>query len=91
MEFEWGEEKATKNYLKHSVRFSQITPAFFDPLRIEAPDFTHTEERYHLIGQIQGRIVFIVYTWREDRIRIISARKATNYEQKIYHTGHENE
>ena len=87
MEFEWDEQKAQGNILKHRIHFRQVIPAFFDPFRLEYADPEQSEERIRLIGQVQGRIVFVVYTWRGDAVRIISARKATKDEREKYNTG----
>ncbi|MCB0000168.1 MAG: BrnT family toxin [Anaerolineales bacterium] len=87
MEFEWDDYKEQSNYSKHRIRFRQIIPAFFDPRRLEYEDPEQSEERIRLIGQVHGRVVFVVYTWRGENVRIISARKATKDEQEKYNAG----
>lgn len=87
MEFEWDEQKAQSNVKKHRVHFRQVIPAFFDPFRLEYVDPELAEERFRLIGEVQGRLVFIVYTWRDNAVRIISARKATKDEREKYYAG----
>ena len=87
MEFEWDEQKAQSNQRKHGVHFRQVLPVFFDQFRLESEDTFTAEERYRLIGLARGRILFVVYTWRGDVVRIISARKATKDERKKYNEG----
>lgn len=87
MEFEWDEKKAKSNVTRHRIHFQQVIPVFFDPFRLEDEDRTQSEERYRLIGHVHGRVLFVVYTWRGDNIRIISARKATKDERERYYTG----
>lgn len=89
MEFEWDDEKEKKNIKKHKISFSAAATVFADDYRIEIPDEEHSgeEERYKVIGKINNAvtIVLVVYTPREDRIRIISARKANFAERKMYY------
>jgi uncharacterized protein len=87
MEFEWDEKKAQSNVARHRIHFQQVLPVFFDPFRLEDEDRRYTEERFRLIGQAHGRVLFVVYTWRGDNIRIISARKATKDERERYYQG----
>ncbi|MCA9964787.1 MAG: BrnT family toxin [Anaerolineales bacterium] len=85
MEFEWDSNKAKRNLENHGVDFQDAILAFFDPHKLEDIDDFLDEERYRLIGIANGRLLLIVYTWREDRIRMISARKATRYERQQYY------
>lgn len=85
--FEWDPNKATKNLRKHGVSFEEATTAFTDPLSITIRDPLHSdqEDRFILIGMSnKNRLWVIVHTDRQDRIRIISARKATKKERKQY-------
>ncbi len=84
-EFEWDEEKAKKNFQKHGVTFKTAAKVFLDEKRIEIYDFIHSinENRYITIG-LAGKILFVVYTERNPRIRIISARVATAEERSLY-------
>ena len=86
MEFEWDDYKANINLQKHHVDFQDAIRVFFDPNRIENDDDFVDEERYRVIGKANNYILLVVYTWREDRIRIISARKATKYERQQYYS-----
>lgn len=84
-EFEWDHNKATINLDKHGVDFVDAATVFDDSNAVTIDDPDHNEERFVTIGiDAYGRILVVVYTWRGDFIRIISARKATKYEQKQY-------
>jgi len=82
--FEWDPEKARLNVKRHGVSFDEASTAFRDPLSrtIDDPLHSDDEERFVLIGQShKGRTLVVVHTERADRIRIISARVATNKER----------
>ncbi len=85
MEFEWDEQKASLNLQKHLIDFRDAALVFFDSNRLDDEGYNTLEERYRTIGLVRGRVIFVVYTWREERIRIISARKATQYERQKYY------
>ncbi|MEP7148977.1 MAG: BrnT family toxin [Acidobacteriota bacterium] len=85
--FEWDETKAKNNLTKHRVSFAEAESVFYDPesITIDDPDHSGGEQRYVDVGtSSQNRILVVVYTEREDRIRIITVRKATRTERKIY-------
>lgn len=84
--FEWDEEKNRINLHKHGVDFTDAAQIFFDENRIERLDKFHSddEDRWQVIGMVDD-ILFVVYTEREDRTRIISARKAKPKERRIYY------
>lgn len=84
--FEWDSEKARINKRKHKVSFKTAAKVFFDVNRIELRDEEHSddEDRWQVIGKVDD-ILFVVYTDREDRTRIISARKADRDERRIYY------
>ncbi len=85
MSFEWDHNKATINLDKHGVDFVDAATVFDDSNAVTIDDPDHNEERFVTIGMdAYGRILVVVYTWRGNVIRIISARKATKYEQKQY-------
>ena len=87
MEFEWDPNKATSNLAKHNVSFHEASTAFGDSLALtfSDPDHSDNEARYITIGEsIQGRLLSICHIDLEQRIRIISARKVTRRERKIY-------
>jgi uncharacterized protein len=86
-EFEWDDEKAISDLKKHDVSFEEGATIFNDPLitTIFDPDHSEGEESYISMGiSVQGRLLVVVHTEREERIRLISYRKATNAERKTY-------
>lgn len=86
MRFEWDEEKAATNWKKHRVNFFNATRVFEDENRIEYYDTAHSDEedRYITIGMADD-VLFVVYVERRERIRIISARRATRKERRLYY------
>jgi len=85
VEFEWDSQKAISNLKKHGVDFAEAVAVLEDEMAITIPDNYPDEERFITIGMDSlGRILVVVYTWRETRIRIISARKATAKEIRQY-------
>ena len=83
--FEWDELKAKANKSKHGISFADTFAVFEDPNAVTLEDFRQSEQRFVTIGMDAfGRILVVVYTWREDNIRIISARKAVRYEVRQY-------
>ncbi|MGE5776815.1 MAG: BrnT family toxin [Chloroflexota bacterium] len=86
-EFEWDDEKAKKNLKKHGVSFEEAATIFNDPrvATIFDPDHSEKEERFVSLGMsfIQ-RLLSVIHTNRAERIRLISARKATKTERKAY-------
>ena len=89
MLFEWDEEKAAANLIKHGVSFQDAVLVFNDEYYIEYYDKAHSidEDRYNVIGKVD-EVLFVVYTERRNRIRIISARIATPYERGLYYDRH---
>lgn len=84
MSFEWDENKNKLNYEKHGIDFLLATEVFSDPLAIETTRVINGEERFQLIGAIEGCIFSVAYTMRKNNIRLISARLASKKERKIY-------
>jgi len=85
--FEWDAAKAAENWRRHGVTFPQGGDALCDPFAIEEIDDRedYGEERFVIVGRVEGNVLlFVVYTEREEQIRIISARRATQYEQDDY-------
>ena len=85
--FEWDDAKAAANLAKHGVTFEMAVDAFRDPFAIEWIDRNQNadEYRYALLGTDDGRVLFVAFTQRDERIRIISARGATRHERRKYH------
>ncbi len=87
LSFEWDLNKARRNLRTHSVSFDEASTAFSDTLSITIYDPLHSEkeERMIMIGNShRNRLLVIVHTERRDKVRIISARKATKNERKQY-------
>jgi len=83
--FEWDELKAKDNKSKHGISFADTFAVFEDPNAVTIEDSRQGEHRYVTIGMDAfGRVLVVVYTWRADNIRIISARKAVRYEVRQY-------
>jgi len=87
LEFEGDDEKAATNLRLHGVSFEWAKGVFNDPFAIERLDdrFAYGEARLIIVGLVGGHILHVVYTEREDRIRLISARRATKNEQDDYY------
>ena len=85
--FEWDDRKAAANRTRHGIGFETARKAFKDPFAVDEPDDrdVYGEDRFTLIGMADDRLLFVAYTMRENRIRIISARGAEPYEHRIYH------
>lgn len=85
--FEWDPIKAKKNIKIHGVSFDETSTAFKDTLSLTIYDPLHSDEEDRLIligNSYKNRLLVIVHTERGDKIRIISARKATKNERKQY-------
>jgi uncharacterized DUF497 family protein len=90
MKFEWDPRKAILNLRKHGVSFEETTTAFRDPLSVTAPDLTHSSAEYRFVTfglSSKGKLLAISHTERGESIRIITARRSTKEERKIYEEG----
>jgi uncharacterized DUF497 family protein len=89
VEFEWDPAKAHTNLRKHKVPFLIACEAFKDSSAIERPDTSsdYDEERWIVLGRVNHTILSVVLTYREQRIRLIPARRANGNEQRTYWTG----
>jgi hypothetical protein len=88
--FEWDEEKSQNNFRKHKVSFEEAKSVFNDPFALTIQDPKHSigEYRYIDIGySSKGRILVVAYSERRSNIRIISCRRATKLEQRVYEKG----
>jgi len=86
LSFTWNEDKAVENYAKHGVSFELATLVFRDPFAAERVDNRrdYGEERFIIIGMARDVVLFVVYTERDDHVRLISARRATKHESDDY-------
>lgn len=86
MRFEWDATKASLNFLKHRVTFGEAIEVFYDPNALEDYDAEHStsETRIYITGFSSRRLLFVVFTEDNDKVRIISARKATKVEREFY-------
>ena len=85
--FKWDEAKAEANYLRHGVLFAVAVRAFSDPDRKTVDAFRQVdgEARERVVGRIEDYIFTVVYTCREETVRVISARRASRDERRFYH------
>ena len=87
MKFEWDEAKAKSNFRAHGVSFELAKTVFEDAFAVDRIDNreAYGEERFVIIGIAEGQVLlFVAYTERGERTRIISARRATKHEQDFY-------
>jgi len=90
MKIEWDPKKAKSNFEKHGVSFEEEATALSDPMAATGadPDHSLSEERYVTFGVSEkGRLVVVSHTEKDQTIRIISARKASKGERKLYEEG----
>ncbi len=87
IEFEWNEQKRLSNLQKYGIDFIRAYQ-IFDGFTVEFGDnrYDYGEDRYIAVGEINGQILTVVYTYRGDVIRLISARQATRYERNLYYS-----
>ena len=87
LQFEWDDRKARTNLAKHAVSFGEATTVFADDRSLTIPDPEHSkvEERFIVLGRShQRRLLVVVYTERGDKVRLISARRASRNEREQY-------
>lgn len=91
MAYEWDADKAKANLIKHYIRFADAVTALEDERALTIRDTDREdEERWVTLGMDAfGRVLIVVYTWRADSIRLISARLATARERRQYEKGDE--
>lgn len=86
IEFDWDEANKNKNWKKHGVRDQECEEVFFDPKKKVLKNIIHSldEERYILLGQTKlKRLLFVVFTIRKNKIRVISARDLNKKRKKF--------
>jgi uncharacterized DUF497 family protein len=86
MRFVWDKTKARNNLAKHGVSFAEATRVFEDAFAIEFLDDRqdYGEERFVIFGMVDGEVLYVAYTERDETIRMISARRATKDEEENY-------
>jgi uncharacterized DUF497 family protein len=86
--YEWDPAKAGANYRKHKVHFADAVAVFSDEAAVTIEDEDHEERRFATLDMDAfARVLVVVYTWRGQDIRLISARKATASERERYLQG----
>lgn len=90
LEFEWDDEKDRRNRAKHGLSFEEAKAVFRDPFALELIDtrFDYGEERFITIGMGARGVLTVVNTQRGERVRLISARRATKEEALAYAENH---
>jgi uncharacterized DUF497 family protein len=85
--FQWDDTKAADNYAAHSVRFKAARDVFKDPFALEWLDDRepYGEDRFVILGMAENRLLYVAYTMKGDKIRMISARGAELHERRQYH------
>ena len=84
-EFEWDEDKRQFNAQKHLIDFADAVDIFQgDTVTVEDDRFDYGEQRFITLGLLKGLVIAVTHTERGDVTRLISARKATKYEQITY-------
>ncbi len=87
MHFEWDEQKRITNLDKHGLDFVEAS-AIFETPHVVVPSAHSSEERKLAIGMLEGRFVTVVYTMRNEAIRIISLRMSRHEEKQEYQKLH---
>ena len=91
IQFQWNDEKAIENLVKHRISFEEAAQAFYDPDALIRKDrIENGEQRWHLLGKALQQILLVVHTVIDEQdqsIRIISARKADRNERHLYQEG----
>lgn len=86
-DFEWDEDKANANLVKHGVSFAEAATVFADPLAVYLDDGSGTERMVVVGMSLRDRVLYVVHAERKTRDRIISARPATRAERQVYESG----
>lgn len=88
MKLEWDPDKADANRRKHAVDFADAVGVFDDPFALTQEDPHPSEVRFVTIGRdFLDRVILVAWLWRQENIRLISARKATRRERRQYTEG----
>jgi uncharacterized DUF497 family protein len=82
---EWDRDKAEANLFKHGIDFADAATVLSDDFALTRRDDNPAEERFATMGMdALGRVLVVIFTWRGEAIRLISARRATASERKQY-------
>lgn len=84
MEFEFDTLKSRRNKLKHGIDFNRAQVLWDDPDYLEIPARTQGETRWLVIGRIERVLYSAVITYRDERVRLISVRRARKEEVQLY-------
>ena len=85
MEFEWDEAKHVKNLRERGIGFDDGARIFAGPVLIwQDTRREYGEERFRAVGESDGDILHVVFTWRGDRMRVMSVRRANRKETKVW-------
>jgi len=87
VQFEWDEQKAAENLAKHGVSFDEASTVLGDPLAGTILDPQHSTDEYRFVTiglSTSQRLIVVLHADRDDRLRIISARRATPRERRRY-------
>jgi uncharacterized DUF497 family protein len=88
--YQWDKKKADDNFRKHGIYFADAVSVLSDNLALTIEDEGSEERRWITMGcDLFGRMLVVIYSWRGDEIRIISARKASVKERKQFGKKHE--
>ena len=85
--FEYDHNKSSANKDKHGIDFQTAKALWTDPNRLVIPARWVEEARFLMIAKFESTLWTAIYTYRKKKIRIISVRKARNYEEEIYYRG----
>ena len=86
-DFEWDSDKARANVSNHGVTFEEAAVAMTNPMAVDFEDTKYPDRLIALAASPRDRILYVVTTESGSRIRIISARRATTHERRIYEEG----
>ncbi|MFK7847003.1 MAG: BrnT family toxin [Rhodothermales bacterium] len=84
--FEWDEKKRQSNIEKHGIDFVRAKEMWLGTvIEVPSPQTNHGEARFMAIGAVSDICITVIYTWRGSNKRLISARRARNYERENYY------
>jgi uncharacterized DUF497 family protein len=86
LEFEWDDAKSRSNFEKNGIDFDEAIGVFYGSHLLRRSD-RGSEERWLAIGETEGRVITIVFAYRNNKLRIVSARRARKNEERDYRYG----